>query len=302
MALTAPPLGDDELPAFCSQLGIPGLVDLHTHFMPDPVMQAVWRWFDGVHAPDGSPAWPIAYRADEATRVAHLRASGVRAFTSLNYAHKPGMAQWLNDWSLEFASAHPDCALSATFYPELEADAYVAQALEHGARVFKVHLQVGAFDPRGPLLAPVWRRIAAAGVPVVVHAGSGPVPGPFTGPGPFSEVLTEHPDLTAVVAHMGGPEYETFLRLALRHPNVHLDTTMAFTDFMSAHGGYPQELLPLLVEHADRVVLGTDFPNIPHRYSHQIEALVRLELGDTWLRTVCHDNGVRLLRLPPARS
>jgi hypothetical protein len=50
-----------------------------------------------------------------------------------------------------------------------------------------------------------------------------------------------------------------------------------------------------LAEHPDRVVLGTDFPNIPHPYAHQLQALVRLDLGDDWLRAVCHDNGARLL-------
>ena len=297
MGVIAFPATDRDIPAFCDALGIPGLVDIHTHFMPDRVMQAVWRWFDTVRQPDGTPAWPIEYRWDEAARVAHLRDIGVRQFTSLNYAHKPGMAASLNAWSRSFAQAHPDCASSGTFFPEPEADRYVAEAIEAGVRVFKVHLEVGRYDPRHPLLAPVWRRVAAAGVPVVAHVGSGPVPGPFTGPSFFAEVLDAHPDLVAVIAHMGGPEYSDFLQLALRYPNVHLDTTMTFTDFMAEHGSYPQALLPILAANPDRIVFGTDFPNIPHRYSHQVEALVRLDLGEAWLRAVCSDNGARLLRV-----
>lgn len=293
----AAPLADDDVPAFSEALGIPGPVDIHTHFMPDRLLQAVWRWFDTVRADDGTPAWPVHYRTDEASRLARLRTMGVRAFTALNYAHKPGMAKALNAWSRDFASDNPDCVTSATFYPEPGVDQYVAEALEAGARVFKVHLQVGAFDPRDPLLAPVWRRLAAAGVAAVVHCGSGPVPGPFTGPGPMGEVLAANPDLVAVVAHMGGGEYEAFLELALRYPNVHLDCTMTFTDFMNSLRGYPESCLAALAEHPDRVVLGSDFPNIPHPYAHQLEALVRLDLGDDWLRAVCHDNGVRLLGL-----
>ncbi len=42
----------------------------------------------------------------------------------------------------------------------------------------------------------------------------------------------------------------------------------------------------------DRVVLGTDFPNIPYPYAEQLDALERLELGDEWLRAVCWHNGV----------
>jgi predicted TIM-barrel fold metal-dependent hydrolase len=45
---------------------------------------------------------------------------------------------------------------------------------------------------------------------------------------------------------------------------------------------------------ADRILLGTDFPNIPYPYVHQLEALARLEFGAPWLRAVCHDNAARL--------
>jgi predicted TIM-barrel fold metal-dependent hydrolase len=45
-------------------------------------------------------------------------------------------------------------------------------------------------------------------------------------------------------------------------------------------------------------VLGTDFPNIPYRYGHQLEALRRTGLDDDWLRAVLWDNGARLLGLP----
>jgi uncharacterized protein len=133
---------------------------------------------------------------------------------------------------------------------------------------------------------------------VVIHAGSGPEPGPFTGPGPIAEVLEQHPGLVLVLAHMGGPEYAEFLSLALRHPHVHLDTTMTFTDFMEALSPFPPALVETLADHPERVVLGSDFPNIPHPYAHQLDALVRLGLGDDWLRAVCHDNGLRLLGAP----
>ena len=292
--MVAAPLADEDVPRFCADLGIPGIVDVHTHFMPDRVLQKVWGWFDSARLPDGTP-WRITYRGDDAARVAHLRAMGVRRFTALSYPHKPDMAEWLNGWAAGFADVVAECVPSATFFPEPGADAYVAEAIDSGVGIFKAHLQVGAYDPRDPLLRPVWRRLADAGVPVLVHCGSGPVPGAFTGSGPFGEVLAANPELVAVIAHMGGGEYEEFLDLALRHPNVHLDVTMTFTDFMARLRDYPAHLLPVLAEHRERVVFGSDFPNIPHPYAHQIEALVRLGLGDDWLRAVCYDNPARLL-------
>ena len=285
---------DAEVPALWRDLGLPGLVDLHGHFMPKNVMDKVWAYFDAAGPLVGTP-WPIAYRTDEADRLARLRGFGVRAFPSLVYPHRPQMAAWLNSWAGDFAADHPDVLRTATFFPEAGAAGYVEQALVDGARVFKAHVQVGAYDPRDPLLDAVWGQLADAGVPVVVHCGGGPVPGPFTGPGPFGEVLARHPRLTAVVAHMGMPEYAEFLDLADRFPEVRLDTTMAFTDFTEQRMPYPHELRPRLLELGDRVVLGTDFPNVPYPYSHQLEALVRLDLGDDWLRGVLHDNAAALL-------
>ena len=94
---------------------------------------------------------------------------------------------------------------------------------------------------------------------------------------------------------MGAPEYGDFLALADRHERVRLDTTMAFTRFFSEMGGeFPGELLPRLADLGDKVLLGSDFPNIPYPYLHQLEALERLGLGDDWLRAVCWHNGARL--------
>lgn len=292
-----PPLTDDDIPGFWRALGLPGLVDVHVHFMPESVQRKVWAFFDALRDPDGGPGWSIAYREDEAARVQRLRGLGVRAFPSLVYPHKPGMAEWLNDWAAGFAAATPECVQTATFYPEAGVDGYVARALEGGARIFKVHVQVGDYDPRDPLLRPVWRRLAEAKVPVVVHAGSGPHGGRFTGPANFGEVLAAHPGLVAVIAHMGMPEYAEFLDLALRYEFVLLDTTVVFTDLTERSAPYPPALLAILADHPERVLLGSDFPNIPHCYAHQLEALTRLDLGDAWLRAVCHDNGARLLGL-----
>jgi hypothetical protein len=287
---------DDDVPGFWHALGLPGLVDVHTHFLPKRMLDKVWAYFESA-GPLIGMEWPIAYRHGEDERVARLRAMGVRAFTALVYPHKPGMAQWLNEWAADFALRTPECLQTATFFPEDDVASYVAESLSAGARVFKAHIQVGGYDPRDPLLTPVWGMLADAGVPVIVHAGSGPVPGNFTGPEPFGEVMAAHPRLTAVIAHLGLPEYDAFLSLADRYDNVHYDVTMAFTDF-SLRGQSPSpRLVARLQDLQERVLFGSDFPNIPYAYAHQLEALARLDLGDDWLRAVLWHNAVRLFAL-----
>src|SRR5699024_3893864 len=217
-------------------------------------------------------------------RVATLRSFGVRAFPSLNYPHKPGMAAWLNAWSREFADAHPDVLRSATFYPEPGAANEVRNAITNGTQLFKAHVQVGDYDMADPLLDEVWTVLEEAGTPIVTHAGNGPAPGTFTGPGAVRDLLSRHPDLTLVIAHMGMPDYGGFLDICAEHPRVHLDTTMAFTAFTEEVTPFPTDRLDDLRALSDRVLFGSDFPNIPYPYVHAIDAVIDLGLDDDWVR------------------
>ena len=280
------------------RLGLPGLFDVHTHFLPPRVAAKVRHQFDSAGPLIGRP-WPLHYRGADDELVATLRGLGVRRFSALAYAHRPGMAEFLNDWTADFAARVPEAIRCATFFPEPDVASYVASRIEAGTELFKIHVQVGAFHVTDPLLDEAWGLVEDAGVPVVLHAGSGPVATEHTGPGPVAELLRRHPRLPLVIAHLGAPEYAAFLALAEDHPEVRLDTTMAFTDFFSEMGGeFPPGLLPRLGELRDKVLLGSDFPNIPYPYTHQLDALERLGLGDDWLRAVCWENAVRLFGEP----
>lgn len=278
------------------RIGLDAIVDVHTHFMPKRVMDKVWAYFDGI-GPQAGRQWPIEYRIDESERVQRLRQFGVEAFTSLVYPHKPDMAEWLNSWATEFAARVPECLHTATFYPEPSAPGYVRRVIDAGARVFKAHIQVGDYSPTDPLLTPVWALLEETQIPTVIHAGSGPQPGRHTGPGPVAEILRRHPALRLIVAHMGLPEYREFIELARRYPGVHLDTTMVFTAFTEQNDPFPPDARPALVDLADKVLFGSDFPNIPYRYLHALESITGLGLGDGWCRKVLHDNTRRLF--PP---
>lgn len=282
------------------RLGLPGLVDVHTHFLPDQMMAKVWAYFDRAGPLTGRP-WPIAYRTAQEERVATLRSFGVERFTALAYPHKPGMAVWLNEWCAQFAAEHPDCLHSATFHPEADAASYVAEALAHGTRIFKVHVQVGDFDPNDPTLDDVWDLLEESGTPIVIHIGHGPAPGRFTGAAAATELLRRHPRLTLVIAHLGLPDYGAFLDLALAHERVHLDTTMVFTRFTETTAPFPTDRHGDLVTLGERILFGSDFPNLPYAYVEAIDAVIDVAagagLGDAWVRGVLRENARRLLDL-----
>ncbi|MFD9965163.1 amidohydrolase family protein [Amycolatopsis sp. NPDC058986] len=296
--MSAGPASDADVARWTASLGLDGLVDLHVHFLPKPVMDKVWAYFDRAEAHYGMP-WPVHYRTTEDERIDTLRAFDVRRFAPLVYPHKPGMAQWLTSWALEFAERVPEAVPTGTFYPEPAAESSVDEALRAGARCFKAHVQVGAYDPRDELLDAVWGSLADAGVPVVVHCGHGPLRGDFTGLRIFGEVLARHPKLTAVLAHAGSPEYSTALDLLAKYPRVYLDTTMVGVPFSERGAPLPPDWTARLAAFADRIVLGTDFPNIPYSYATQLQAIAGWaaddRLGEPFLRAVLHDTPARLL-------
>ncbi len=289
---------EPEVAPLWRDLGLPGLFDVHVHFLPPSVQAKVYAQFDQA-GPKIGREWPIRYRGSHEARVELLRSFGVRHFSALPYAHRPGMATFLNDWAHGFADEVPECLWSATFYPEPEVTDYVAELIAGGVEIFKLHTQVGEFLLDDPRLDEAFGLIEDAGVPTVIHVGSGPVGNEFTGPEHLERLLRRHPRLTAVVAHMGAPEYAEFLTLAEAHGNVRLDTTMVFTDFFDVEAPYPDDLLARLADLGDRVLFGSDFPTIPYPYRAQVEGLTRLGdrhpgLGEEWLRRVLWHNAVGL--------
>ncbi|TGD29692.1 amidohydrolase [Brevibacterium sp. S22] len=294
--MTTPPRSDAEIPAYLAALGLPGLADIHVHFLPQNVLDKVWAYFDNAETNYGR-SWPIHYRYDTDTRLRIVRDLGIRAIPALTYPHRPGMAAWLNNWNAEFAASHDDVIHCGTLFAEPEAADYVPAALAAGAKLFKVHIQVGGFSPDDPVLDPAWAALAEAQMPIVIHAGSRPLPGEYTGPRAVTNVLKRFPTLRFVIAHMGMPEYDEFADLAEAYDGVRLDTTM----YVSGYFQSPAEVAPAyrerLAELQDKIILGSDFPNIPYPYADQISGLAGLGLGDDWMRSVLWTNGARVLGL-----
>ncbi len=83
--------GDADVPSWWAALGLPGLYDVHVHFLPPPVMRKVREQFDTAGPLIGRP-WPLDYRGPTRSGSRPCATLGVRRFTALPYAHRPGIA------------------------------------------------------------------------------------------------------------------------------------------------------------------------------------------------------------------
>lgn len=265
-------------------------VDVHVHLHPDRLARAIVRHF-AEH-----DNWHAAHSFDPDQVVATLRARGVTRFCFFSYAHKPGIARSLNEWTAKTAARYPEAiALGTVHAGDDEVVAVVDEALgDLRLAGLKLHHSVQRFGPDDPRLLPVYERLDAAGGLLMTHAGSMPYGDVHTGVARLRPVLERFTRLKVCLAHMGAFEHETSLAMAAEFPNLYLDTTMAMTPFIARHVNITRDDL---VRHQDKILFGSDFPLIPYDYDEERRFASDLDLPEDVQRKIFYLNAVRLLGL-----
>ena len=290
LATPMPALGDEEGAALPQ--GLPPVVDAHVHLFPDAIFGALWRWFD-------THGWPIRYRlhANEVLRFQLSR--GVEHVVALHYAHRPGIARDLNAFMAPMRSerVHP----VATVHPDDEdAEQILRTAFTNGLRGVKLHCHVQAFSPDEPRLEPIYRTCEELGQVLVIHAGREPKspaypvdPHLLCAVERVEEVLRSYPRLRVCVPHLGADEYRGYAALAERYDTLWLDTTMVAAGYFP--GPEPHDLLAV---RRDRLIFGTDFPNLPYAWDRELRRLVAQKLPEQDLAALLGGNAKALWALP----
>jgi predicted TIM-barrel fold metal-dependent hydrolase len=270
-------------------------IDAHTHLHPPRLFAAIRRWFDE------HTDWNLQGPSEPDAVAAALRAAGVERFVFFSYAHRPGMSRELNRWLRDAGAGLPDgIPLGTVHADDDDPGAVVEEALGTlGLGGLKLHIQVQRFYPDDPRLDPVYERLVAFDRVLVIHVGTGPHTNAFTGLQRFAGVLARFPALRAVICHMGA--FETRLALALleRFPHLHLDTTMAMTPATIPFTRIdPAVVLDEdLLRHRDRIVFGSDFPNLPYPYEEERRGLWARDLPPDVYQRIFRENARRLFRL-----
>lgn len=277
---------------------LPPLFDAHVHVFPDRLFDAVWRWFDEF-------GWPIRYKLYADDVVAHLTSRGVRDVVLLHYAHKPGIARAMNAFVAQVAERHHVAGVATVFPGEPDQEDILEEGFALGLRGVKLHCHVQGVAIDDARLYPVFQLCAARGLPVVVHAGREPRPSgaglatlpvdPHTicAAERTARVLRAFPELKLCVPHLGADEYHAYRELLLRHDNLWLDTTMMLAGYFDAGDPWP-----VVRARPDRVIYGSDFPNLPYSWDREARALAAAGLPDVDLERLCAGNARALFGLP----
>jgi len=268
------------------------VVDVHTHLMPERLFQAVRRYFR-------AHLWHPRYDAPTESLVQTLLDMGVARFVFSSYAHRADMSRSLNHWVANVESTFAPHAIGfGTFHPddgEVLADLADEAFNKLHLRGAKLHPQVGRFAVDDPRLDAVYARAIEAGAILLIHAGRLPEANEHVGARAFGRLMRRFPRLKVIVAHAGADEFDAFFDLCGQYEGVYLDTAMVYNRFL---GGPPP--IQRVLEFQDRVLYGSDFPNIPYAVESGVEAILDLRLGRALEEKLLCTNAARLLGLNPA--
>lgn len=268
-------------------------IDAHVHLMPDRLMGAIRR---ALHEEAG---WTFDHPSDREGIEARLRAAGVTRYVALPYAHKPGIADELNDWVLGRAGESEMAVPFATVHGDDDVGPVVRRAIEGGARGLKFQCPVQRCGPADPRLDPAFELAAAYDLPIVFHAGTAPMfeDSPHVGADQFESFLRSYPEVRACAAHMGAYEVEAFVDLVREYDNAFLDTTFAMSSVVGEYMDFDPESVPddLFEDLSERIMYGSDYPNVPYSYDREREHLLSRDLSEATVRDLFGRTAERFL-------
>jgi hypothetical protein len=264
------------------------IIDFHVHLFPDRLFDSIWEFFDKDYG------WSVIHHLYYRECVDYLRERGVGAMVYSNYAHKQGVARGINAWNVKVLEEIPDLYCFAAYHPDDPDALSMAEELVQHPRIvgFKLQLLVQRFHPHDERLMPLYELVRAKNKRVLLHVGTGPVGNEFVGLEHFKKLLKRFPDLPVNVAHMGALEYQGFMELLDDHPNMYLDT--AFTFYPGMPGSF--DLGPECLErYQDRIVYGSDFPNLILPREMELDCLLGYNLPQSFYNKVFRGNARRIL-------
>lgn len=274
--------------------GFPRVIDAHVHVFPDGIFKAVRRWFD-------QNAWHIRYQLSTSGVFDFLLSHGVGHIIALQYAHAPGMAGDLNGYLAEKCRQYPGQVTGmATVFPgEENAGTILQAAFDAGLGGLKLHAHVQCFDIDADGAQHLFDVCQSNDKPVVVHFGKEPKspvyrcdPHTICSADKLARVLANFPRLALCVPHLGFSETREYKALIEKHDNLWLDTTMALTDYFQI-----QERIDIQAYRLDRIMYGSDFPNIPYAWDRELKWLRDSRLGDEDLDRILNKNAAEFFHL-----
>lgn len=147
---------------------------------------------------------------------------------------------------------------------------------------------------------PIYEKAQALGIPVVFHAGMSWEPDvrlKYGYPMHLEDVAYDFPELNIVVAHFAWPWVLEVVMLALKYPNVYIDTACLYFDNPRDFIAFVMtKQVPLsVIEKSlrNKIVFGSNYPRV--EIKNMVKALREVGLSEGCLELIFRENPKRLL-------
>ena len=216
--------------------------------------------------PQAEAKWPKGMKTEERER-----------------AERSAEAAWFkegNAWSCEMIRPHAKLVPFIEFDPRIlpgdEGSDHVRNMAEtHGARGIKLHPPGQRIYVADRSMWPLYQTCQDLGLPIVSHSGPARGGEPHGEPSNFAEPLEAFPELTIVLAHMGGATWQQCVDIAQAYPNAYFDICEIIEWCGGTTAPTDQQLGQLVKDIGpERVMMGTDFPW--YDLDHTVERIMEL--------------------------
>jgi len=198
----------------------------------------------------------------------------------------------MSDRLIGFASVDPHQPGAAA-----KLEAAIAQL---GLRGLKLDPAMQQFRPSDRAAYPVYEKAQELGIPVLFHAGMSWAPGSrleFGQPLLFEPIAVDFPKLNIVLAHLAWPWVTEAVALALKYPNVHLDTSALYFDNPRDFLRHAMtQVVPLSVFECSlrrQILFGSNYPRV--EIKNMANAVRALGFSPDFLKLLFGGNAARLL-------
>jgi uncharacterized protein len=261
-------------------------IDFHAHVFPDDVAQKAMDMFRKV-----SPS-PVCGDGTASGTSAWMERAGIDLCVAQPVATRPAMVPSMNDWAFSirseritsFGGMHPEYA-----DPKSEID----RLLDMGFRGIKLQPGWQEFYPDEERVFPIYAA-AEGRLAILFHSGHelNKALEPKGVVRCFRTVHDKFPNLTMIIAHMGGYQQWDEVEHHLVGTGVYLDTSYCPPEELP-----DERLIQMIRQHGvERILFASDFPL--RDPAEDAKRLANMDLTPEEKDAIAWRNGARLLGLP----
>lgn len=169
-----------------------------------------------------------------------------------------------------------------------------------GLKGLKLDPALQDFRPGDSKAFTLYEAAADLNIPLLIHTGMSWAPGTALEPGHpllLEPAVRRFPALNFVLAHFAWPWVWEAVAMALKYPNVYLDTSCLYYDSPKEFFQFvfSKQIPTTLIERSlrNKIIFGSNYPRV--EIKNMVHAVHSLELTDGCLQRIFHGTAARLL-------